>query len=89
MAEQAQKQEAKAPERPQVRKVRFREGVFLGREVHEIDLESPKAGRVDIYPGKGLVVRWPKTFGAKTEECATWIPEGMVKQVECAPEWKP
>ncbi len=96
MAEQAAKQEqgkteAKV-ERPQVRKVRFTAPVFLDQERSELEMEgnwqrATKAA-VEVFPGKGVMVRYtPGKPGAGTEN--VWVPEGMVKQVHVAPEWKP
>lgn len=92
MAEQAKAEEAK---RPTVRKVRLREGVFLGLELHEIDLEGrwPAAnkGSVEVYPGKGVLVRYlDKPRGGKPPEMtAAWVPDQMIRQVEVGPEWRP
>jgi hypothetical protein len=96
MAEQTGRQEQKqerAPERPQTRKVRFNGGVFLDQSREELDLEGQWArangASVELYAGKGLLVRYVKMVAGKPVPDAVWVPEGMIRQAHVAPEWKP
>lgn len=94
MGEQTQgKQEAKEA-KPMVRKVRLREGVFLNQEMHEIDLEGrwglANKASVEVYAGRGALVRYQRTENGKPPvPDALWVPDGMIRQIHVAPEWKP